>query len=577
MKRSLSLAALLAASSFLSSVPVLAAETASQTSQNASLKQSKEQLAPIPPAVQRSIDKLFTLQPEFKKLSINSSFQVENENRFILQLSNGKAEEANNAKERSNASLEFDSRTGALLRFDLQSFEWTSDKYPSRSLTLEAADKFLSQWFGTEGRKQFGEPESNGSGASTTYNDDGTKITWASRHVQFPLLLNGLPVVGDIGPRVDVDAFGHVVSYQYKPIDLSKIVVPKPDSAKPVEDIKRMVTTADSISLNYIEAQPEKYGPPNTEVKTKSVLQYNSSLYPYLHPQTGKLVDMMSGEEAVNQSKPRVFEKNVTLQPKGQPLLARSEKEAKEIIETLFDANGLASKLQLQEEIMHEDQKNSPYQMYQFSTEDHRTYAFMNVDKKTGQVRNASLQLNNGDESQPKAAKVTKEQAFTTALAFLETYAGPTAGQLKWIDYTWEPERLPVWVDKSKLPQGMSPEEPAEYFFSFNELYQDIPVLDRSYQVSINKQTGKVVAFSLAAPKEKLNLPDSKNIVTKEQAIESFLKNEPLKLQYLWPAYFDQMAPAPVLVYGRNFKEGHGYVDAITGEYVLIPFAWDEE
>jgi hypothetical protein len=96
------------------------------------------------------------------------------------------------------------------------------------------------------------------------------------------------------------------------------------------------------------------------------------------------------------------------------------------------------------------------------------------------------VQINNGEHTTSKAT-VTKDQALQTALAFLETYAGPTAKQIEWTDYSWKEPDPPSWVDKSKLPEIMS-SEPDDYSFFFQEMYQGIPVQDRAYSVTVNKQ-----------------------------------------------------------------------------------------
>ncbi|MED4729736.1 hypothetical protein P9597_16635 [Aneurinibacillus migulanus] len=105
-----------------------------------------------------------------------------------------------------------------------------------------------------------------------------------------------------------------------------------------------------------------------------------------------------------------------------------------------------------------------------------------------------------------------------------------------------------------------------KYQFDFTKLHQGIPVRDHNYQVDIDKQTGKVVAFSLSASSEKAELPDSQNIVTKEQALSAFSNHKPLKLKYIWPSYIDQQAPAPLLVYAWDHLNEFGYVDALTGK-----------
>ncbi len=86
------------------------------------------------------------------------------------------------------------------------------------------------------------------------------------------------------------------------------------------------------------------------------------------------------------------------------------------------------------------------------------------------------------------------------------------------------------------------------------------------------------VSFSLFTPPKKVELPDSQNIVTKEQALATLIKyRTPLKLKYIWPWYMEQQAPAPLLVYSWDHSDGFGYVDAITGEYIKEPIDQEDE
>lgn len=66
--------------------------------------------------------------------------------------------------------------------------------------------------------------------------------------------------------------------------------------------------------------------------------------------------------------------------------------------------------------------------------------------------------------------------------------------------------------------------------------------------------------------------------MSKEKAVESFLQNKKLKLQYVWPSYFDQQGPAPILTYTWDDSEDvNDYVDAFTGNYVQVPIERNDE
>ncbi|MBN6185525.1 hypothetical protein JQN58_00820 [Aneurinibacillus sp. BA2021] len=573
MKYSLPLALLLLASPMVSGI----GEAANEPSISPAAEQRAEtKISPIPPVVQQTLDKLIAIQPILSRMHVDMSFASETDQRFIIHLSSVKPGETSDMQQASSAYLTFDRSTGILLAFNMSVREWASDKLPSRPAAIEAAETFLLQWFGEAGRKQFGTPVSNGSGASTIYQENGTAMTWKERHVEFPMLLNGLPVTHGQSLRVSVDELGRIVSYTYKPIDTKNVSIPSPEQALSVDEIKQKLADSGQVYLSYAAEQPDAYGPRSLNTNTKPALKYDLSIYPYLHPVTAHPIDMMSGQETKNEFS-AAEKRQFTLQPKAQPLLARSEAEAKQKALALFGATNLAAQLREDKAFMPEQEKNNPSIMYHFSTEQHTASLTISIDKKTQRIEQANLQLHQ-EQAAPAAKVVAKEQALQTALAFLTSYAGKTASQVEWTDYTWSEPEPPSWVDKSKLPERVGSSETGEYSFFFMEMHQGIPVQDRSYHVGVDKQTGNVTSFSLAEPKTKLDLPDAASLVTKEEALHTLLANKSLQLQYVWPQYFEQQAPAPILVYGPAIPvESSGYVDAKTGAYVAVPIQWDEE
>ncbi|MED4731576.1 hypothetical protein P9597_26270 [Aneurinibacillus migulanus] len=567
MKRTLPLTALFLSSSLMLTPSVLAEEMESgaqaTSTQTVKATETTEALTSIPSAVQKTMDRLFALQPELKKLNIITSESREGNQRFLVGLSDRPEEEI--AKEDISAYLEFDRNTGDLLSFNIQATAWASEKLPSRQLAQDTAERFLTEWFGTEGRKQFGKSTGYSDSSSATRNEDGSIVSWRTRSVEFPLLLNGIPIENK-GVRLDVDSFGHITNYSYDLVDVDTTRIPKPDTALPIEEVIKNMTTADSIILNYVKEQP---GKDSEDTKTKRVLRYDLDSR-YIHAQTGKKVD--EKELASVQSKPT--ETKTVLHPKGQTLVARSEEEVKQLLAKLFDINSATGTLRVHQPINFPWEKEKRYLDYRFSAEDGQVTAHVTTDKKTGHVYSASLHTNEGQKKQ--VARITEEQAFTVARDFLETYADSSTTELELQQKIFEEPEIPSWVDKSKLPE-MIDDSNGTYPFYFTKLHQGIPVRDHSYQVDIDKQTGKVVSFYLSNPSEKIELPDSQNIVTKEEALATLIKyRTPLKLKYIWPWYLDQQAPAPLLIYAWDNSDGFGYVDALTGDYIKGPIEEDE-
>jgi len=132
--------------------------------------------------------------------------------------------------------------------------------------------------------------------------------------------------------------------------------------------------------------------------------------------------------------------------------------------------------------------------------------------------------------------------------------------------------KVPDWVDQSKL--GVQERPRPVIAFIFNQVHQGVPVMDRAYSVRVDALTGKIVGFyngkgvsSVTLPN--VALPDNRNVAPVETAKAEFLKQHPPKLVYLWPEYFGQKAPSPVLLYIPKPGIGSGFfVDAFTGKTV---------
>ncbi|BAU28771.1 hypothetical protein DFP93_13111 [Aneurinibacillus soli] len=564
MKRSFT--ALLLAATLLPTGVVLAAE---QEHTSATVKQvaGVPEVAPIPPMIQKTMDRLFTLQPAFKQLRIETSTPDKITNTFSISLTD--------ASIGSSGHLTFDMETGELRSFDIQMKEWVSKKKPSTTLAKEKAEQFLISWLGAEGRKQFGEPTSNGSGSSTIYDSDQNPTTWAERQVEFPFLLNNIPVSSREFFRMEVDGVGHIVSFRYNPPNLKNVAIPTATHIRSAEDMKKQLITEDSLALQYVEKQPEKsYSSLKEEQETKLALRYDLLNYGFFDAQTGKSISTMTGEEIKQDSFFSAPWKVVQIHPQGNKLVAHSEKEAAEVVSKAFNFD--FSQIQLQKHDdppFSRDGQGDPYLNYSWTNaKDISIHA--NGEKASGWITSASLDIS-GENSHP--ATVSKEEAFATALAFIEKYTGPTAKELDVQYATFGLEQPPAWVDKGKLPKFVGNEQENHHFWFF-ERYEGIPVMERLHMVTVDSATGKIISFSLAPYKETLSLPVPKGVISKEKAAESFLQNKKLKLEYVWPSYFDQLAPAPILTYTWEPSENiDDYVDAFTSNYVQVPIERDDE
>ncbi|BAU27233.1 hypothetical protein DFP93_11377 [Aneurinibacillus soli] len=565
MKRNTCLAAALLLTGLgttLSAIPAEAAATGSMplTIQSA----SKSQLTP---AVQKTLDRLFTMEPKLKKLQLKNCSTSDQTGITTIRMLEGE-----DPTPLSSAYIDIRSKTGELRSFSFQFHDRSSSLEPSASFAKEQAQKFLFNWFGSKQLSQFGTPVSNGRGSSSIQYPDGTKSTWAHRTVEFPLLINGIPTsTGGVGPRMDVDATGHVVRFEYNPPSLSQAVLPDPKDALKTDTLKKHLFTPERVSLSYVEQQPS-YTQGKNGIKTiQPVLRYDMNLPVAVNAFTGKAVDLVTGD-VQNESENR-FEpwKQISLAPAEQKLHASSQEEAAHVLLNVCGVDVSGWKVDEQEQkIVHPQYVNTAV-AYTWWNDDTNAAANVMIDKVTKQILHVDV-TKTGQEDQ----MVTKEEAFEKAAQFIQTYVSTTADSMKvYYFHSSEKETLPFWADKTKIQTFVQENQMGEYEFRFTEQKDGIPIRDRSSFVTVNT-AGEITSFSLSPERPAPSLPPASSLASRADVARTFSQNTKLMLEYMWPDYFGQRAPSPVLVYRITGPiPGDSYVDARTGTYTTVPFESD--
>jgi len=296
------------------------------------------------------------------------------------------------------------------------------------------------------------------------------------------------------------------------------------------------------------------------------VLMYTPSLLAPIDAVTGKLLDKFK-----MQSPSRII-----LNGEGKKLVAGTPGEAASLLagEAGIDMTGMNFE-RVEEQGEHFDPGIKIKEYYWRSEPqtgpdgrpDHSKMRYLHLSAlaDTGQVVGFNLQDESG---RGKKAVVSREAAQKTAVQFMQRYLDKGAAELEMHVYPLHEESIPEWVDRSKLEgDGQRP----EFHFTFTRTHQGIPVLDRSYSVTVDGLTGRITAFYDGNSSSAVALPDSKNVVTAEAAKAEFLKSHPLRLVYLWPEYSGQKAPRPLLVYMPDYGVSWGgYIDAFTGKTVTV-------
>jgi hypothetical protein len=219
----------------------------------------------VPPIVQATLNKLLKIEPAIKQLTIASVHTDDSTDKVFIYMSEKPIAGQSNQKspDLSNAFIQTDSRTGQLLMLNLQFKEWASASLPTVSAAKEAAGQFLTQLLPPDQKARLGEPESLGSGSSGYQKDDKTWLRWAHRDVQFPFLINGIPLTGESALHIGVDAAGHIVSFRYTIPAITGLKMANPSTVIPEEEIKNQLITPDSIMLSYAAAQPDRFSVQN--------------------------------------------------------------------------------------------------------------------------------------------------------------------------------------------------------------------------------------------------------------------------------------------------------------------------
>ncbi|HBC94974.1 MAG TPA: hypothetical protein DCZ10_19265 [Pelotomaculum sp.] len=521
----------------------------------------------------QALEKIYQIVPELKELTVEGVYEEE-EDAWSVTLSN-RANEAVSGIMCTRASLSFKTGTNELVRFDLRNPDWASLELPPADLAREKAYEFARQVLGDK-IKDYRMRDEIGSSGGGAGDSEGNKINWTEAGVQLERLINGIPILNS-GIRVNVDAAGHVTQYytagfyrtngekKYDEPDLA--VFPAPSLAISGEAAEEIFAGLLEMKLNYVGRQPLQYPRYRSgETETRPVLIYAPLAYASIDAVTGKpLADF--------QQQPQTS--LVSLTGEGKKLFAATPEEAVALLaaETGMDIAGM--KFNGVEETGEYLEPGMKVKLYSWMTEpqtgqdgtpDYGTmrYVHLRTLADTGQVVGFNLQ---DEAGRGEEATVSRAAAQETAIQFLQRYLDRGAAEMEMYVSMPQEESIPEWVDRSKL-EGNA--QRPQYNFHFTGTHQGIPVSDRGYSVTVDGLTGGITAFHDGNSSSSVTLPDSKNVVTAEAAKAEFLKSHPLQLVYLWPEYFGQKAPEPVLVYMLDNSAGIEYIDAFTGKTVTV-------
>ncbi|BCV22558.1 hypothetical protein hamaS1_26270 [Moorella sp. Hama-1] len=512
-------------------------------------------------AQKQALEKVYQAIPELKELSVQDVTN-EGDKAWFVMLGN-RTPGTDGGIQGAYAYLTFDTATGELLSYNFRNPAWASEKVPSPALAREKAAAFARQILGDK-IKDYVQGDDMGFGGGGSADEKGNKIYWAEANVPYYRLVNGVPLMNS-GFRVGVDVFGHITSfYRDKENGIDPANFPDPSRAVTREEAEKAFAGMLEMKLFYLEHpfyglfKPEKG-------ETRPALVYApASLAP---------IDALTGKPLAEFMPPFSESQRLTLQGEGRQLIARTPEEAARLLTEAFDIDMTGLQFHGASDVESFHDGETKQKSYTWSTlpqkgadgkPDYRQarYVHLTTNAGTGEVISYNLQDESG---RGQKATVSREAAQDTAVQFLQKYlpAGPV--ELEMPVYPEVEERIPAWVDKSKLKEQARPLPVIS--FTFNQVHQGVPVMDRACSVQVDALSGKIIAFYNGISGAPVSLPDNRNVVPAATAEAEFLKQHPLKLVYIWPEYFDQKAPSTYLVYipvpGPDF-----YVDAFTGKTV---------
>lgn len=538
------------------------------TMQTAQVKESEAQVAvakgqpQFTKEMEKQLDKLYQLVPEVKKLTLkNKEYHKGIENEPDVWFISFEGENKNvTGKQPTYASVEFIAKTGELYSFMIQNPEWASEKLPSQAVAKEKATNWLKYWFGEKVLGQYMLDENVeyvGFGSGSMVNEKTGWTYYGQAKVSFDRIIKGIPLKSH-GYQVRVDGEGRLVSFStpnyIEKVDLS--IFPDPSKAISLESAnKKYKEYLGNVSLLYASNQPlQRYMFNQSKEKTAPVLKYVSNYSGQIDATTGQLI--LEKNRTVRENG-----KIITLTPKGQTTwTVKSREDAEKIIKGAFGVSlvGLTySDRNVDGDMMlrrDNSEKVWTWSADKKSSAQDKTIHVL-FDKNTGKVKKVLVST----DSSKQQKVVEKGEALNTAVEFLNKHISTDVKQVA-LSFSYG-----GGTGQNRVQQ--------EYTFVFNKVYQNIPIEDSTYTVFVDPASGKVSGYAIKETDTPVTLPNSKQVITPEDAAEQFFKAHPLQLVYTWKYTDENKTVSPQITYMPVQIDVSGeYVEATKGNYVKLPY-----
>ncbi|GED66414.1 hypothetical protein BRE01_01160 [Brevibacillus reuszeri] len=411
--------------------------------------------------------------------------------------------------------------------------------------------------------------------AKTTANDflqdmvgaDSKNYRYAYKNdtVEYQRYYNDLPVMNDT-IRMSVNQAGRVVYYSKEAMKKHELAS-FPDAISALSEEKAIKEMEANIKLNYVQLFPVKRDERTRQIiQTRSLLEYTMSVSTKQlgqSPSLGWYIDAANGKIAYStgnngldydrRNEAKVF----SVQPSATRSIVKTKEEAKSLLNKQFGVQ--VDGFTYNEHAGSHPSTGQVRKSYVWTDKNQKRYE-VGTDEKSGRVLGIEM------PRQGNQLTVKREEAQQAALEMLATYIDPAVKE--------------VQLAEVIEPGGATPVSSGNWGFEFFMSKDGIPVLDNepneAYIVTVDPTSGKANGFENRRGTEShVELPDATSVISKEKAVEQYLRAMPLKLVYLLKNEDDQWLERPILAYiPWSYDENAGkhlHIDALTGEITGEP------
>lgn len=366
--------------------------------------------------------------------------------------------------------------------------------------------------------------------------------------------------------RISVNQAGRIVYYSKEAMKKHELAsFPDGKTAVSVEKAKKEMEA--NIKLNYLQHFPVNRDRASGKVtQTKPLLEYTmsvstpqlgqpSSLGWYIEGTSGKIA-YSTGNNGLDYDR-RKEEQAFAFQPPESYSIVTSKEEAKKLLQKEFGVS--VESFKYTEYDNSDQQSNHARKNYVWTDNSEKRYE-VETDKQSGRVMGLRM------PRQGSQVTIKRAEAEEAALEMLTKYIDPAVKE--------------VQLAEVVEPGAATPVASGNWGFEFFMSKDGIPVLDKqpneAYIVTVDPSTGKANGFENRRETDAhVELPDAATVISKEQAVEQYLRAMPLQLVYLLKNEDDEWLDRPILAYipwSHDENAGkHLHIDALTGEIVKEP------